>query len=231
MNLQTCGVKEMDKFLTFDCYGTLLNEAGLYDKVEEIAEDIGVDGKSARQRFIKYQDDRSNMHPYVDYDLLTRNNLINLDFQFGLEHKFEKYYVEVLQAHRDLKPFPEVIDTLEKFVSLRYKLIMMSNSSWSIIPQNVETLEVPFDVWTAENVHAYKPDLKFFRAVEQNYGLTPENHIHIARGYASDIVPADALDWPSIWVNRDSDKPTDLARPTHEVNKLDEILPILKADA
>ena len=93
----------MEKYITFDCYGTLLNEASLYDTVEKIAEDIGVDGKAARQRFIDYQDDRSNMHPYVDYDLLTRNNLINLDYQFGLEHEFEKNYVEVLQAVLILK--------------------------------------------------------------------------------------------------------------------------------
>ena len=218
----------MEKYITFDCYGTLLNEASLYDTVEGIAEDIGVDGKAARQRFIDYQDDRSNMHPYVDYDLLTRNNLINLDYQFGLEHEFEKNYVEVLQAHRQLKPFLEVIDTLEKLISLRYHLIMMSNSSWSIIPKNVQELKVPFDVWTAEDVHAYKPDMHFFKQVEDHYGFDETNHIHIAQGYSSDIVPADELAWPSIWVNRANEKPSDLAKPTYEVKKLDEVLEILK---
>ncbi len=38
------------KVLTFDCYGTLLNEASLYDTVEGIAEDIGVDGEEAQDR-------------------------------------------------------------------------------------------------------------------------------------------------------------------------------------
>ncbi|WP_125590136.1 HAD-IA family hydrolase [Companilactobacillus jidongensis] len=217
----------MQKYLTFDCYGTLLNESKTYDEVEAIAKKIGVDPKSAREKFDVYQSDRSNMHPYVDYDLLTRNNLINLDYQFDLEHQFEKYYVEVLEAHRNLTPFPETIATLHKFVEAGYKLILMSNSSWSIITKNVEALQLPFDVWTAEDVHAYKPDLKFFKIIEKEYGLNNQNHIHIAEGYGADIVPCKQMNWNSIWVNRNFEKAID-AKPTYEVNTLDEIPDILK---
>lgn len=218
----------MDKFLTFDVYGTLLNEDTLYNKVKAIADDIGVDSETALKRFVSYRENPANTHPYVDYDLLMRNDLIQLDYQFGLEHKFEKYYVEILEAHRNLKPFPEVIDTLEKLLSLRYKLIIMSNSAWSIMPKNLEALRVPFDVWTAEDVHAHKPNLNFFKAVEDNYQFTAQNDIHIAQGYGYDIVPCSEMNWDSIWVNRDNDKPTDLARPTYEVSTLDEVLPILE---
>lgn len=217
----------MQKYLTFDCYGTLLNENKTYEEVEKVASKIGVDPMKARKQFIKFQDDRSNMHPYVDYDLLTRNNLINMDYQFGLKHQFEQYYVDVMEAHRSLVPFPEVVKTLQDFVSNGYKLIMMSNSSWSIIPKNVEALQVPFDVWTAEDVHAYKPDTKFFKIVEQHYGLTNENHIHIAQGYGSDIIPCDEIGWNSIWVNRDNENASQ-AKPTYEVHKLDEISGLLK---
>lgn len=213
-----------DKYLTFDCYGTLLNETNTYDAVTQAATELGVDAQLARQRFIAYQGDRNNMHPYLDYDLLTRNNLIHLDYQFGLRHQFERYFPEVLMAHRSLKPFPEVIATLKTLKQRGYHLIMMSNSSWDIIPANAAALEVPFDIWTAEDVHAYKPDHTFFNAVADHYGLTSANHWHIAQGYLSDIVPADQLNWPSIWVNRDSEAPATAARPTHEVTTLDQIL-------
>jgi len=218
----------MTKFLTFDCYGTLLNEDGTYDAVAQAASQIGVDPELARQRFRTYQADRNHMHPYLDYDLLTRNNLIHLDYQFGLRHQFERYFPEVLIAHRSLKPFPEVIATLKTLQQRGYHLIMMSNSSWDIIPANAAALEVPFDIWTAEDVHAYKPDHAFFKAVEEHYGLTPENHWHIAEGYPSDIVPANDLGWPSIWINRISAAPTAAARPTHEATTLDQVLQWLK---
>lgn len=215
------------KYLTFDCYGTLLNEEATYAAVEAAAQKIGVAPKLARQRFVAYQDDRNNMHPYLDYAILTRNNLIHLDYQFGLEHQFEQAYVDVLIAHRSLTPFPEVIPTLTALRQHGYHLIMMSNSSWDIIPANVAALTVPFDVWTAEDVHAYKPDLHFFKTIEKAYGLTAQNHWHIAQGYGSDIVPADHLKWPSIWVNRDNATPTTAARPTQMVSTLDQALEFL----
>jgi len=216
-----------EKYLTFDCYGTLLNEEKTYAEIEKIAIKIGVDSKLARQRFITYQDNRDNMHPYLDYAILTRNNLIHLDYQFDLKHEFEKYYVDLLEAHRSLTPFPEVIETLQKFIDRGYKLIMMSNSSWDIIDANVKSLKVPFDVWTAEDVHAYKPDLRFFKTVEEHYHLTPENHWHIAEGYSSDIIPADKMNWPSIWVNRPNDVPSTDILPTHLVSTLDQTLQYL----
>jgi len=216
-----------EKYLTFDCYGTLLNEEKTYAEIEKIATKIGVDPKLARQRFITYQDNRDNMHPYLDYAILTRNNLIHLDYQFDLKHEFEKYYVDLLEAHRSLTPFPEVIETLQKFIDKGYKLIMMSNSSWDIIDANVKSLKVPFDVWTAEDVHAYKPDLRFFKTVEEHYHLTPENHWHIAEGYSSDIIPADKMNWPSIWVNRPNNVPSTDILPTHLVSTLDQALQYL----
>jgi len=216
-----------EKYLTFDCYGTLLNEEKTYTEIEKIATKIGVDPKLARQRFITYQDNHDNMHPYLDYAILTRNNLIHLDYQFDLKHEFEKYYVDLLEAHRSLTPFPEVIETLQKFIDRGYKLIMMSNSSWDIIDANVKSLKVPFDVWTAEDVHAYKPDLRFFKTVEEHYHLTPENHWHIAEGYSSDIIPADKMNWPSIWVNRPNDVPSTDILPTHLVSTLDQTLQYL----
>ncbi|GEK28659.1 HAD family hydrolase [Furfurilactobacillus siliginis] len=216
----------MAKYITFDCYGTLLNEAATYDEVAQLAKAIGVDGAQARQAFIEYQDDRANVIPYLDYDLLTRNNLQHLDELFGLTHQFERYFPEVLLAHRQLVPFPEVLATLTTLHERGYHLIMMSNSSWDIIPFNAAVLKVPFDIWTAEDVKAYKPDLAFFNAVAAAYPFTATNHIHIAQGYTSDIMATDQLGWRSVWVNRDHQH-SGAVRPTYEVHQLDEVLPLL----
>lgn len=215
-------------YLTFDCYGTLLNEEGLYAKVAQIANQIGVDGQAARAWFIDYLDDRDHMVPYVDYDHLVRQTLTEMDQHFGLEHKFEEYFVTVLQAIRDLNPFPEVIPTLKKLIKRGDHLIAMSNSSWPIISANVTALDYPFDdVIIAETTRAYKPDLKFFQYVQEKYGFTAENHVHIAQGFSSDMVAAKQMEWPSIWVNRYSEKPHGDVKPTHTVKKLDEVLSLI----
>lgn len=216
----------MAKYLTFDVYGTLLNEVPLYETVGEIASAIGVDPELAKLRFTDYQDSRDNMHPYLDYTVLLRNNLIHLDYTFGLQHAFEEHFIDVLSAHRGLKPFPEVVPTLRKLIDQGYQLILMSNSSWDIIPANAAVIQVPVDIWLAEDVHAYKPDLRFFNAVADHYGFTADNHWHIAEGYMSDIIPAAKMKSRSIWVNRINAKAESVV-PTHEVNTLNEVLQYL----
>ena len=216
----------MAKYLTFDVYGTLLDEAPLYETVAQIGKIIGVNPQTPKQRFMTYQASRDNMHPYLDYTVLLRNNLIHLDYTFNLEHKFEEHFIDVLQAHRELKPFPEVVPTLKELRSRGYQLILMSNSSWDIITANAKALVVPTDIWLAEDVHAYKPDLHFFKAVADHYGFTADNHWHIAEGYPSDIVPVHAMKSPSIWVNRINAKATSV-QPTHEVKTLAEALQYL----
>ncbi|MBU7554865.1 HAD family hydrolase [Pediococcus ethanolidurans] len=219
---------DVNMYLTFDCYGTLLNEEGLYSKIAEIADGLGVDGQTARKWFITYLDDRDHMVPYLDYDRLVRQTLTEMDKHFDLAHKFEEHYVEVLQAIRDLKPFPEVVSTLNKLIKRGDHLIAMSNSSWPIITANVAALENPFeDIIIAETTHAYKPDLQFFQYVQKKYNFTAENHIHIAQGFSSDIVAAKQMGWPSIWVNRANEKPFGGVKPTHTVKKLDEVLNLI----
>ncbi|MFD1418103.1 HAD family hydrolase [Companilactobacillus keshanensis] len=75
-----------------------------------------------------------------------------------MNYQFEKYYFDVLDDHRNLVPFPEVIDILNKFIDLGYALVLMTNSSWGVVSKNVEALKVPFDIGTAEDIHAYKLD-------------------------------------------------------------------------
>ena len=38
----------MEKYLTFDCYGTLLNEEATYAAIETVADKIGVDPRLVR---------------------------------------------------------------------------------------------------------------------------------------------------------------------------------------
>lgn len=38
----------MEKYLTFDCYGTLLNEEATYAAIETVADKIGVDSRLVR---------------------------------------------------------------------------------------------------------------------------------------------------------------------------------------
>lgn len=209
------------KILTFDCYGTLINTEPLYQWLENLAMAAGLAPAKVRAAYERYEDDPISVQPYVDYADLVRANLKNLDTTFSQNHFFESHYVECLQVQRNLLPYADVIPTLQAWHAAGVKLVIMSNSSWDIMPANLVALQVPFDqVITAEDVQAYKPDLTFFKAAEQQLGLTADNHWHLARGYQSDVVPAEQLSWPMIWVNRGQNDPSGTARPTKMVTDL-----------
>ena len=209
------------KILTFDCYGTLINTDPLYQWLENLAFSVGLDPKKVRTAYEHYEDSPDSVHPYLDYATLVREDLKHLDQLFEQVHFFESHYVECLQVQRHLLPFPEVVATLQAWQAAGFRLVIMSNSSWDIMPANLAALQVPFDaVLTAEDVQAYKPELTFFKAAEQQFGLTADNHWHIARGYQSDVVPAEQLNWPMIWINRDQEEPSGTARPTKTVSDL-----------
>jgi len=204
------------KYLTFDCYGTLINTDPLYQWLVNLAVAAGLDTEAVRGAYATYEDDAANVQPYLDYSALVRADLKHLDQVFDQGHFFESHYVECLQVQRNLLPYPDVVPTLAAWRERGYQLIIMSNSSWDIMPANLAALQVPFDaVITAEDVQAYKPDLKFFKDVEQQFDLTEDNHWHIARGYESDVVPAARLHWPMLWINRNQQQPTTNVQPTH----------------
>ena len=209
------------KYLTFDCYGTLINTDPVYQWVENLALAAGLDPKTVRDAYDIYEDDPISVTPYLDFADLVRENLKHLDCMFATGHFFESHYVECLGVQRNLMPYPDVVPTLQNWHDQGIQLIIMSNSSWDIMPANVAALQVPFDaVVTAEDVQAYKPDLKFFKTVQDRFNFTPENHWHVARGYNSDVVPANSMQWPMIWVNRGADQPSSDAKPTHTVADL-----------
>ncbi|MBJ7522727.1 HAD family hydrolase [Lactiplantibacillus plantarum] len=209
------------KYLTFDCYGTLINTEPLYQWVANLGLAVGLDPLTVRKAYATYEDDPASVNPYLDYSTLVRADLKHLDRLFEQRHFFESHYVECLEVQRHLLPYADVIPTLTAWQQLGYQLIIMSNSSWDIMPANIAALKVSFTaVVTAEDIRAYKPALAFFETVQERFKLTADNHWHIARGYESDVVPASAMQWPMIWINRDQRQPTSSERPTHMVTDL-----------
>jgi len=211
----------LTKILTFDCYGTLINTAPLYQRLVDLAAAIGLDGAAVKAAYERYEDDPVSVAPYVDYATLVRENLKHLDGMFDKHHWFEQHYVDFLHLHRQLLPFADVIPTLQAWHQQGYQLGIMSNSSWDMMPANLAALQVPFDaVITAEDVQAYKPELTFFKAMEQQLGLTATNHWYLAQGYRSDVVPAVQQQWPMIWINRQQETAAGTAKPTAMVPDL-----------
>jgi len=78
---------------------------------------------------------------------------------------------------------------------------------------------VPFDeTVVASEIGSYKPAPKHWQAFYERTGADPAQHVHVAQSMFHDIVTANALGLPSVWINRRGER-HDTA-PTRELPDL-----------
>lgn len=192
----------MNKILTFDCYGTLLDTSPLYNFIGKIAEDHGLSGSKAINTFSSYEDRLMYGENFINYDELLMEILSYCNMEMDCD-VFTAQYGQVLELHKDFQPFSDVLEALRKLKQNGYILAVMSNTTNKIMDWHMEKLENLFDNrLVAEDAKCYKPDLRFFQMAEKKFGLKAKEHCHIAKGYWWDIVPSCKMGWNRIWLNR-----------------------------
>ncbi|AAK79741.1 2-haloacid dehalogenase [Clostridium acetobutylicum] len=217
----------MDRILTFDCYGTLIDTKPVFDAISNIAKNNILNSKDAVNIYVNYEDRLMYGETYIPYDKLIKQVLEYCDMEL-VTNVFSKSYDEIISVHKRLKPFKEVVESLEKIHKKGYELALMSNSVHDIIDYNLDALGNVFNnVFLSEDIHAYKPQLKFFKYVEERLELKQKKHCHIAKGYWWDIVPCSKLGWRKIWVNRENKKGNKCHEPYEEVHTLDEVINLI----
>jgi 2-haloacid dehalogenase len=101
------------------------------------------------------------------------------------------------------------------------QLAIITNSDDDIIASNARNIGVPFDhVITAEQARAYKPSPVIFDYALRVIGCEPSDLLHVAQGFAYDIVPAHALGWRRVWINRYGKSGDPAYGPYHELSDL-----------
>jgi len=127
--------------------------------------------------------------------------------------------------------FPEVPAALAETRARGWKLVALTNSDPDFIAASIDAIGVPFDgAIPASAIGSYKPAHGHWRAFTEQTGADPARHVHVAQSHFHDIVPANELGIPSIWINRLNE--TAGPRPTRELpdlnglaDTLDELVP------
>lgn len=209
--------------LTFDCYGTLIDTAPFWKEIGRIGEEFGINKTLMVNTFATFEERLMYGEGlfWVYSDVIYRA-LQYSEMELGVG-KLTDQYERLIKVHKELRPFPEVTATLKALKAKGYPTFIMSNSDWNIMTNNLDSLDHDFDdVYLAEDLQAYKPQLSFFKQVQNK--LSTNCHVHIAAGFWWDIVPAKRMNWRRIWVNRQSKKGLQKAMPYGEVKTFDEIL-------
>jgi 2-haloacid dehalogenase len=191
----------VDKWLTFDCYGTIADwNTGMGGALEAVA------GTDARQLLTAYHQAELELEAgpgWMPYrEVLTaglawaaRRTAIALPE--GGEETF-------VRAWPDMPVFEDAGPALAALREQGWRLAILTNCDDDLFATTRSRLPVPFDVVvTAQEVGSYKPDLAHFRAFADKTGVSKTNWIHVANSWVHDILPAARMGLRSVWVDRD----------------------------
>ena len=186
----TVGVKA--KFLTFDCYGTLVNfqmgrtlRAVLGERLPAARVDAFLDFASAC-RFDEV------LGPWKSYRDVIGDATRHAMERFGIAYR-ESDGQAAYDTIGTWGPHPDVPEAL-RTLAAHYPLVILSNAADKQIALNVTTLGAPFHaVLTAEQARSYKPRFKAFEFMLDTLGCGPEEIVHVSSSVEYDLRPASEL--------------------------------------
>jgi len=200
----------MDRWATFDCYGTLIDwNGGIGRELERL---FGADRASTMlHRYHEVEPEVQREEPTRSYRdvlaiTLARLGDVPLDEQDALGRSLPAW-----------QPFPEARASLEEARSRGWKLAILSNTDREFIDASMERIGVPFELAiVASEIGSYKPGHGHWDAFRER--VTPDAHVHVGASLFHDVAPARKLGLKTIWVNRLGEEPN--PRPDVELRTL-----------
>jgi len=208
----------VEKVVTFDCYGTLVDFD--LDRVVRatLKERLRVDGVDEAEflrdfRVMRFQAVLEEYRPYKQILPATLEHAMRLH---GVPYRQEDGDA-LVAAVPAFGPFPEVPGVLARLKE-QYQIAIISNTDDDLIRGNVERIGVDFDyVITAEQARAYKPSREAFEHALRVTGRRPDQVIHAAQGFEYDIMPTYGLGMRRIWINRSGRRGSSAFMPYEEI--------------
>jgi 2-haloacid dehalogenase len=112
---------------------------------------------------------------------------------------------EMVRAWYVLPPWRDSLDGLRKLRE-NHLVVALSNGSFALLARLIKTAGLPFDaIISAENVHAYKPDVRAYRHAARLLDLPPERILMVA-AHTWDIDGARAAGLRTAFVERPDEK-------------------------
>jgi 2-haloacid dehalogenase len=196
----------MDRWATFDCYGTLIDwNGGIGRELERLfgPEHVG----RLLHAYHDVEPEVQREEPGATYrDVLTRS-LARLAEREGAPLEGDEHDALARSLPR-WQPFPEVEAALADARSRGWKLAILSNTDRDYLDASLAQIAVPFDhTIVASEIGSYKPAHKHWQAFDDAIGAARELHVHVGASLFHDVAPATELGLRTIWINRLGESP------------------------
>jgi 2-haloacid dehalogenase len=191
----------MERWATFDCYGTLIDWNGGIGRVLERL--FGADRVPRLLHGYHEQEQAyERERPCATYRDVLTVSLIRLAEHEGLPLGGEEQDA-LARSLPAWEPFPEVPAALEDARARGWKLAILSNTDRDYLDASLERIGVPFELEiVASEIGSYKPGHKHWEAFEAQTGVTRNAHVHVGASLYHDVAPASELGLRTVWINR-----------------------------
>jgi 2-haloacid dehalogenase len=219
----------MERWATFDCYGTLIDwDGGIRAGLERLWPYANAD-----ELLVRYHDHEPRVQaeePTLSYHDVLARTLERLAHECDLALAAEDRGA-LGASLPGWHAFGEVRSALEATRGRGWKLAILTNSDRDFIEASKRQIGVDFErEVVASEIGSYKPAHAHWERFFAETGAPKRGHVHVAASLFHDIAPANELGLRSIWINRLGERPG--PAPTRELpdlsalpDTLDELVP------
>lgn len=206
----------VERFLTFDCYGTLIDwESGIHEAFARAANGASLSRDEVLRAYAAIEP-AVESGGFRSYREVLGETAARVAKQFALPVGDPSFLAASLP---EWKPFPDTNAALRRLRAAGFRLGILSNVDDDLLAATRRHLDVDFDlIVTAQQVRSYKPAHGHFLAARDAIGGAV--WIHAAQSNFHDIVPANALGIGTAWINRRGEKPLEGGVPNREFRDL-----------
>ncbi len=201
----------MERWATFDCYGTLIDWNGGIRR--ELARVFGEE--RADELLVRYHE----LEPQLEADGTRTYRDVMTEAMRELDAPPAEHDA-LARSLPTWKPFPEVPPSLADARERGWKLAILSNTDRDLIDASIRNVGVPFErAIVASEIGSYKPGHRHWEAFFEQTGAPRGTYVHVAASLFHDIAPANELGLRSVWINRLDERRG--PQPTRELTNLD----------
>ena len=211
----------MERWATFDCYGTLIDCNG------------GIRRELARVFGEERADEQ--LHAYHELEPEVQREDPGRSYRDVMAEVLDRLGAPAEEldalgrALPDWQPFPEVPAALEELRAGGWSLAILSNTDRDFIEASLRRIGVPFELAiVASEIGSYKPAPRHWEEFRSRTGADGARHVHVGASLFHDVEPAKELGIPVVWINRLGEQPTVLpTRQLPDLSALPETLDVL----
>ena len=185
----------MERWATFDCYGTLIDWNGGIGRELERLFGPARSGEQLRA-YHELEPQVQREDPSRSYREVMAVTLARLGAPAAEQEALGR-------SLPDWDPFPEVPAALAEVRDRGWRLAVLSNTDRDLLDASLARIGVEFaQSIVASEIGSYKPAAAHWDEFFTRSGADRDHHVHVAASLFHDIAPASGLGLRTIWINR-----------------------------